>query len=227
MTKEELEQKIQEGADNVGLRDFDKVWQEIEPKIAEKPIKKRESFWRWAPIAVSCVCVAVGVCLALPYIFSNDSISSDSGSASDSSEVRYLDTELHQKEVQSTEFYMEIEQSDLSVVDLSSFEFFNSFIYYDDNQIVKGGSVELYKEKEGKNYYFILDFYDINVEISNESFTGLELSYKTTQGAEISYKYKEVDNIYLISAEYQNVNYYMEYTDNGEDITQFFEEFFQ
>ncbi|MBQ8429527.1 MAG: hypothetical protein IJX30_05485 [Clostridia bacterium] len=220
MTDKEMEQKIRESADNTEIRDFDAVWQEIEPRITEQPKQRKRKLRRWMPIAASFLCVAVASSVALPFLLSGEKNNGDSTSSDD---IRYLDTELERKEVASAEFFTKIEQSNLNMVDLSSFEFLSSFIYHDDNDATKGGYVEAYNT----SHYFKLTFYDTCVDVSELSFSELDLSYTTTKGVNIDYRYNQVNNIYFISVEYKNINYYMEYTYGGGDITEFFEEFFR
>ena len=214
MTNKEIEQKLQESADKVEVRDFDEIWQEIGPRIAAEQ-KKRRVRW-WLPIAASFLAVAVTAAIVLPQVLKGQD-----------EEIRYLDSELEKKVVDKTEFFTYIDQSDLGIVDLSSFEFLRSAIYHTDEQQIKGGFVEAYKEQAGVVHYVILDFYDTNVEFSDIKFSNCYLSYATKQGVHIDYKYSEEDNVYFVTAEYKNVDYYMKYTPNGGEITEFFEEFFQ
>lgn len=219
MTDKEIEQKIRESADNTEIRDFDAVWQEIEPRITEQPKQRTRKLRRWMPIAASFLCVAVASSVALPFLLSGEKNNGDSTSSED---IRYLDTELEKKPVDKTQFLSCLQQSNLYVVDLSAFEFLNSTIYQDDKETAKGGYVEAYNT----SHYFKLTFYDTCVDASELSFSELDLSYTTTKGVNIDYKYNQVNNIYFISAEYKDINYYMEYTYGGGDITEFFEEFF-
>ena len=235
MTDREIEQKIQESADKIELRSFDEVWQEIEPRITEKPKKSTIKWRRWVPIVAACVCVGVAVGITLPFFNLSDTVDGGSSSSSSSQlssyssseEIRYLDTELERKEVQRTGFFTGVEQSDLDVIDLSSFEFLSSALYYDNQEDTKGGFVEAYKEQAGVVHYFLLDFYDTSVEFSDVNFSNCNLLYTTQQGVAVNYKYNQLNNVYFISAEYKNINYYMKYTYGGGEITEFFEEFFR
>ncbi len=214
MTNKEIEQKLQESADKVEVRDFDEIWQEIGPRIAAEQ-KKRRVRW-WLPIAASFLAVAVTAAIVLPQVVNGND-----------KEIRYLDSELEKKVVDKTDFFTYIDQSDLEIVDLFSFEFFNASIYHTIDDQTKGGYIEAYKEQAGIVYYFILNFYDTSVEFSDASFSGFNLSYTTKTGLSIDYKYNDVYGLYYIQAEYKNVDYYMQYTPGGGEITEFFEEFFQ
>lgn len=214
MTNKEIEQKLQESADKIDVRDFDEIWQEIGPRIAIEQ-KKRRIRW-WLPIAASFLAIAMTAAIVLPQVVNGND-----------EEIRYLDSELERKAVQRMEFFAAMEQSDLEVVDLSSYEFLRSFIYHTDDEQIKGGAVEAYKEQAGVVHYFILNFYDASVEVSDGNFSNYNLSYTTEIGVNIDYKYNPTDNFYFVTAEYKNVDYYMQYTPGGGEITEFFEEFFQ
>lgn len=214
MTNKEIEQKLQESADKVEVRDFDEIWQEIGPRIVAEQ-KKRRIRW-WLPIAASFLVIAVTAAIVLPQVVNGND-----------EEIRYLDSELEKKVVDKTDFFTYIDQSDLKIVDLSSYEFLRSFIYHTDDEQIKGGAVEAYKEQAGNVHYFILYFYDTSVEFSDTNFSELDLFYTTEIGLNIEYKYNQTDNVYFVTGEYKNVDYYMQYTSGGGEITEFFEEFFQ
>ena len=216
MTNKEIEQKLQESADKVEVRDFDEIWQEIGPRIVAEQKKRRIRWRRWLPIAASFLAVAVTAAIVLPQVVNGND-----------EEIRYLDSELEKKVVDKTDFFTYIDQSDLEIVDLSSFEFLRSTIYHTDDEQIKGGAVEAYKEQAGNVHYFILYFYDTSVEFSDINFSNCDVSYITKQGVNIDYKYNQTDNFYFATAEYKNVDYYMQYTPGGGEITEFFEEFFQ
>ena len=225
MTNKEIEQKIQESADNIEMRNFEEIWEEIGPQIATESRKKPIKWKKWMPIAASFLCITVAGSIALPFILPN--VFSKGNNSSSSDEIRYLDTELEMRVVQSADFFKEIKDSNLKIVDLTSFEFLRSFIYHTNDEQIKGASVEAYKEQAGIVHYFILKFYDTSVEYSDLNFSDFDLSYKTQMGVGIDYKYSEKQGLYYAQAEYKNVNYYMQYTPGGGEITEFFEEFFQ
>ena len=119
MTNREIEQKLQENADKVEMRDFDEIWQEIGPHIVAQQKKRRIRWRRWLPIAASFLAVGLTAAIVLPQVLKGQD-----------EEIRYLDSELERKAVQRTEFFTYIEQSDLEIVDLSSFEFLILFIVF-------------------------------------------------------------------------------------------------
>lgn len=225
MTNKEIEQKIQESVDNIEMRSFDEIWQEISPQITAEQKKRNVKWKRWMPIAASFLGVLLVGAAALPFILPN--LQNGGGDSSSSEEMRYLDSELERTAVEKTEYFMLIEQSNMSVVDLSSFEFLSSFVYHTTNKETKGALIEAYKEQAGIVHYFMLKFYDSSVECSEPNFSNFDLSYTTKIGLTIDYKYSEKYGAYYIQTEYKNVDYYMQYTLGGGEITEFFEEFFQ
>ena len=225
MTNKEIEQKIQESVDNLEMRSFDEIWQEIGPQITAEQKKRNVKWKRWMPLAASFLGVVLVGAAALPFILPN--LQNGGGDNSSSEEMRYLDSELEKRIVQRTEFFTYMEQSDLEIVDLFSFEFLNSSVYHTIDDQIKGGYIEAYQEKEAIVHYFILKFYDRNVEYTEPNFSDFDLSYTTKMGLDIDYKLDETYNIYYIQTEYKNVDYYMQYTLGGGEITEFFEEFFQ
>ena len=225
MTNKEIEQKIQESADNIEMRSFDEIWQEIGPQITAEQKKRNVKWKRWMPLAASFLGVVLVGAAALPFILPN--LQNGGVDSSSSEEVRYLDSELEKKNVNKTQFLTYLQGASFETVELSSFDFLNSSIYYDSNANVKGGVIEAYKEQTGIVHYFILKFYDTNVECSEPNFSNFDLSYTTKQGILIDYKYSKKYGAYYIQTEYKNVDYYMQYTPGGGEITEFFEEFFQ
>ena len=225
MTNKEIEQKIQESADNLEMRSFDEIWQEIGPQITAEQKKRNVKWKRWMPLAASFLGVVLVGAAALPFILPN--LQNGGGDNSSSEGMRYLDSELERTAVEKTEYFMLIEQSNMSAVDLSSFEFLSSFVYHTADKEIKGAIIEAYKEQAGILHYFILTFYDTDVEYSDHNFSDFNLSYTTKQGRLIDYKYIEEDNVYFVTTEYKSINYYMQYTLGGGEITEFFEEFFQ
>ena len=223
MTNKEIEQKIQESADKIEMRNFEEIWGEIGPQIAAESRKKPIKWKKWMPIAASFLCITVAGSIALPFILPFNK----GNNSSSSNEIRYLDTELEMRVVQSADFFKAIKESNLEVVNLSSFDFLTSYIYHLSNDETKGGYVEAYKEQAGIMHYLILNFYDTSVEYSDPNFSDFDLFYTTKMGLNIDYKHSQEYDVYYAQAEYKNVNYYMQYTPGGGEITEFFEEFFQ
>lgn len=225
MTNKEIEQKIQESADKIEMRNFEDIWEEIGPQIAAESRKKPIKWKKWMPIAASFLCITVAGSIALPFIL--PSVFNKGNNSSSSDEIRYLDTELEMRVVQSADFFKAIQDSNLEVVNLSSFNFLTSYIYHLSNDETKGGYVEAYKEQAGIMHYLILNFYDTSVEYSDPNFSDFDLFYTTKMGLNIDYKHSQEYDVYYAQAEYKNVNYYMQCTSGGGEITEFFEEFFQ
>ncbi len=238
MTNEELEQKLQEAANEIEPRDFDEIWREIEPIVTKPPQEKKKFFWkRWTPLfatlGVAIICaVAIPVALSQGDNTGNSSQSSETESAdSDISlppEEVYLEDELFTSLVTETEFYQYIGQTDMQLLDLTKFTATSCFISKTGDDIVKGGALELLDNADAPTCVIALKFYDKNIEVSEGTNVSYNANYTTESGAVVAYTCSEVNGAikYYAKAEYKDLQYYLEYTTVADEGTAFFDTLF-
>ena len=228
MEDKEIEKKLQDGADNIEVRDFSLVWKDIKSKIV--PQKKKRS--HWLPIAASVASVVVASSIIIPIALqSHDQPSTGDNQGVGSSEQVYLLDELLLLETTTEDFLNQLTSANIEIVDISNYVISSSYLFKTPTQNVKGGRVELTDDLDLATFYLTVDFYDKSVKIDELLNKSYDFDYSVNE-AMIQYKIKETypeDGIYIydIRANYNSVNYFMEYTCFTEDIKPFLNEFFK
>ena len=219
MEREDVEQKLQEKADEIQPPEFKELWAGIQPRIEEESKKKKVSFYKvLAPIA----CCLLAICATLPFIFPKGS-----DDPTTPPPVYYLNEDLTTVMTDETNFLTAVQTSSVPVVDLSRFQLESCATFETDKSILKGGATYFLDNQDAPTCMIQLRFYAQDVEVSDDLYNECNLNYTTQSGAIIDYKYDEELSKYYIKAEYKTVQYFMEYVGVNETVTQFFETFFQ
>jgi hypothetical protein len=223
MERKDVEQKLQEAADEIKTPEFEKLWENIRPQI-EKESKRKKSFVFYkvlAPIA----CCLVAICVALPFILPKEN--NEPTTPSTPPPVYYLNDDLTLVTTEENHFLASLQSSSVSVVDLSRFKIQMCTIFETDTGVLKGGRADFLDNQESPTCFINLKFYAGDVKVSDVHYDNFDLNYTTQSGAIIEYKFDGDLNKYYIKAEYKTVQYFMEYIGVNETVTQFFEMFFQ
>ena len=209
--EEKLKQKAQEGTPPP----FEQVW-----KGAPQPTKTI-SFWKkwFRPLVLATAGVAVACAIVLP-------IALRKPNAPANTDIYYQDDGLVKMTADKDTFLKAVQNSKISVVDLSRFPLDSCFIFETDTKVVKGGKVTFLDSEEAPTCLINLKFYNYDVQVDEEEQV-YDTYYTTKTGAILEYKYDEAFGKYYIKGEYKKVQYFMEYTGVNEMLTQFFENFFQ
>ena len=217
MTKEELEKKLQESADQTEIREFSEVWAEIKDQV-EAP-KKKFPWKRLIPIAASVVLVAASA-IILPIALQEQ--------PTDEPPVLYLDDDLTEVPASQTEFYQAINDAQLDLIDWSALIDEAWSISRNEEGEVKGGKLDLVllSDMGELSAYFTLTFYDKDVEVSEYNNIVYTHNYTTASGVVLEYMSGE-ETEYHAKAEYQSVQYLIDFSELNIEITDFFEDFFQ
>ena len=220
MKDKEIEEKLQDGAGNIKMSEFDKLWQQLKPRIEQEIQKKirRRKIWRTLATSVACVLITCSVALSI-------ALSKPTSPSKDT--VLYLNSDLTAVPQDKTSFLMAINNSGLEVVDLSRFELDVCSVFQTEDKKVKGGKSEFLDSKENPTCIVLLKFYSNDVEVSDDYYNVLDMYHTTQSGATIGYRHESSFNKYYVKAEYKSMQYYMEYVGIGDTITQFFEMFFE
>jgi hypothetical protein len=228
MEDKEIEKRLQDGADNIEVRDFSLVWKDIKPKIV--PQKKKR--FHWLPIAASVASVVVACSIIIPIALQpHDQPSTGDNQGAGSSEQVYFLDELFLTETTSEDFLNQLTSASINIIDINEYVITSSYLFKSPTQSVKGGRVELTDDLDLSTFYLTVDFYDKSVKIDELLNKSYDFDYSVND-AMIQYKIKETypeDGIYIydIRANFNSVNYFMEYTCFTEDIKPFLDEFFK
>ena len=219
MEKKEVEEILREKSDEIEeTPDFNKIWEKIQPRIEKE--KKRRFVWRRILLPVACCAVVLGITLpfVLPQLIHNEPTTPPP--------VLYLNDDLQNVIVEEAEFHQAIQNSDVQVVDLTRFKLDVCSVFKTETGVVKGGNADFMDSQESPTCVINLDFYGNDVQVSNTNQIVYDTFYTTQSGAVIEYKFDQELSQYHIKAEYNSVQYFMDYTGVNETVTQFFENFF-
>lgn len=228
MEKKEIENKLEESVENIEIRDFSLVWENIKYKV--KPEKKR-FVKHWIPAVAAATCVVVVCSIIVLLTLQQNEIISGTKPSSDSSDQVYFADELIISETTVQDFFNQLSLAKINIVDVSDYSISSACLYKTREQNVKGGQLELTDDLDNSTFYLCIELYDESVKTDR----GLEIEYDfnySVNNVIIEYRVKESypeDGIYIydIKANFNSVNYYMEYTCFTEDIKPFLDEFFK
>ena len=213
----EAEKKIQESADNIEVRDYSLIWNNIKDRVQPEKRKKRR---RLLPIAVSAACAAVGCAVAVPIAVRY---------LSPEPETVYFYDELVTETMPLDELCEELTAAGMEYADFSGYEVMGSMLFKTGDFKVKGGLVELTDDSENPTFFLSLRLYDEDVIVRFVPEIVYDSRY-VANGTEVEYTIQEATSdgvyVYNIRANYRGADYYMEYTCFTEDITPFLDAFF-
>ena len=154
MQDKELEKILQEKADNVKMRNFSEVWDEIKDEVKpkekeKKSIFKNKFFLIFAP-ALLVLCIALS-----PLLFQKPTPPPE--------EVFYSD-DLVVEKVTLEETLDGLSLSKIAHVDLSKYVLTDTFLYYAEDGAVKGAKLAFYNENT-MSFFAEMMLYDKSVEL--------------------------------------------------------------
>ena len=218
MDNKEVEKKIQESADNIEVRDYSLIWNNIKDRV--QPEKKRKKRRRWLPVVVSAACVALVCAVAVPVAVNH---------LGAGKETTYFDDELISEAMPLDKLCEELTAAGIEYADFSGYEIVGSMLLKTGDFKVKGGLVELTDNSENPTFFLFLRLYDEDVIVEFVPEIVYDSRY-VANGTEVEYTIQEATSdgvyVYNIHANYRGANYYMEYTCFTEDITPFLDAFF-
>ena len=222
MENKEVEQELERRAENVEVRDFSLVWKDIEGRVSPKKSANNRRMMRWIASAAALVCLTVACSIFLPRI-----INQNSGNP----ERTYFTDELGSFSLDEVQFYQGLAISGIQHVDFSQYIRSNHALFQTEDHQTKGGSVQLTDDLNNPTFILAVEFYDDKVKEKPTGSNQYNLSCEAN-GVTVQYKVKEAYPeesyyVYQMKANYNSVNYYMEYTCFTEDITPFLNEFFK
>ena len=213
----EAEKKIRESADNIEVRDYSLIWNNIKDRVQPEKRNKRR---RLLPIVVSAACVALVCAVAVPVAVNY---------WGSEPETVYFYDELITETMPLDELCEELSAAGIEYADFSGYEVMGSMLFKTGDFKVKGGLVELTDDSENPTFFLSLRLYDEDVIVEFVPEIVYDSRY-VANGTEVEYTIQEATSdgvyVYNIHANYRGANYYMEYTCFTEDITPFLDAFF-
>ena len=224
MEDKEVEKRLKESAENIEVRDFSEVWQDIEHKV--QPPKKRRYVRLFSGIAAA---LSVIICAVFIPLFFNPAPEQSENDQPDDQEQVYFDDKLIISVVSAENFLNHLSASSVNVVDISGYVVSSSYLYKAADQKILGGHLELTDNLNNPTFFLVVQMYHQSVQSSRPT-VDYDYNY-TVEGTVIEYRVKEAypeEGVYIydIKAKYLQTNYYMEYTCFSEDITSFLTDFF-
>ncbi len=219
MDNKELERKLQESANDIKVRDFSEVWEEIKDKVTPaKPERRRLP--RWVPAVASVACVGIICGVTIPLALNNTPPTGNTSSA-----TTYLQDNLSFVATTIEEFGSGLKQEQISYIDYSRYTIISSCLYKTVEGITKGGILEI---TDNISTYATLKLYSNDVIVNKYSHIEYDQTY-SVGGAVIEYKLKSNDGVFVYDAKtvHKGTQYYMECTSVSEDIKPFFNSLFQ
>ena len=225
MEEKEVEKRLKESAENIEVRDFSEVWQDIEHKV--QPPKKRRYVRLFSGIAAALSIIII--CAVFIPLYLNPAPEQSENDQTDGQEQVYFDDELVLSVVSAEDFLNQLSASSVSLVDISNYVISSSYLHKTTDEIVLGGMVELTDDLNNPTFFLAVQMYHQSVQSSRPA-VDYDYNY-TVEGTVIEYRVKEAypeEGVYIydIKAKYLQTNYYMEYTCFSEDITSFLTDFF-
>lgn len=227
MDDKEIEKKLKESADNIEVRDFSLVWEDIKHKI-EAPKKRKRAYW--LPLVASAASIVVACSIIIPLAINQNYHQAGTESSSNSSEQLYLVDQLIIADATVEEFLNEVTLAGIDLLGASDYIVVSSILFKTQDAFVKGGQLELTDDLENSTFYLVVRLYEKSVIVEEQQQIQYDFNYSVND-VMIQYRIKESypeDGIYIydIKANLNSANYIIEYTCFTEDIRPFLNEFF-
>lgn len=222
MENKEIEQELKKRVENTQVRDFSLVWKDIEGRVSPKKPANNRRLIRWIASAAALVCLTVACSIFLPrFITQNNEIP----------ERTYFTNDLGSFSLDETQFYQGLATSGIQYLDFSQYIRSNYALFKTEDHETKGGSIDLTDSLDNPTFLLSVQFYDDKVKEQSSEANKYDLNCEVN-GVTVYYRVKESYPeerfyVYEMKANYNSVNYYLEYTCFTEDITPFLSEFFK
>ena len=230
MKDKDIEKQIKKSVKNINVRDYSLVWDDIKDQIKPKQqYIKRKNFVRWTAVIASFVFLIIGSSIALPIII-NQRNNQEPNQGYEEEPVYFME-QMGAASVGETEFYEALRNEKISPIDFSGYVRSNYCLLQTENNITKGGAIELSDDINEPTFLLSIRFYDDRVKGFEMDIPKFDLRYQVNE-TKIYYRVIEAypeDSwyVYEVRANYNSVNYCIEYTCFTEDIKPFLNEFFK
>lgn len=221
MQEEKIEKILQEQANQTEIKPFNEVWQDIKGEIVKESSQQTEKkvWWKkWLPLSLASIAIVIAIIILLPVLLRTPNLSQE--------EVFYTDElTIQQTSVDNT--LNGLSQANINYVDLSNYNIYDSLLYLSEDNKVKGARIKLYTESP-LSFFAEMQIYASDVDLGLEIEKDYDTDYKPGS-LTAYYKLKDAsaEYIYNIYAQFNNVQYVIEYTSSKENVLDFFTVFFK
>ena len=218
MQDKELEKILQEKADNVKMRDFNDVWDEIKDEIASQK-KEKKSFFKNRFFLIFAPALLV-ICIALTPLFFLKPTPIPP-------EKVYFTEDLIVSTVTVDKLLDGLSLANITHVGLSKYVLTETSLFCAEDGVAKGARLTFYDEST-MSFFAEMKLYDKSVELNLD----LEKLYDTNiqvNSADVYYKFKSKSSgfyEYSVYATYNNVKYVIEYSGVTDNLMEFLNGFF-
>lgn len=221
MKDEAIEKELENRAENIEVRDFSLVWDDIKESVTPAKKTKKRRIYHWVTAAVSAVCLICCV-VFLPMLLTKPA---------ENPEKIYLLNQLGAVEVGEEKFYRELNKTDINYIDFSEYIESYHFLFQTEDKLTKGASLRLSDDSDNPTFILDIDFFDNDVEGKDIISPELDKRFEKN-GATIYYRVKEASEeesfyVYEIRTQYNSVKYYMEYTSMEPNVETFLDALFK
>ncbi len=218
MQDKELEELLQQEADQVKLRDFSQVWEEIKGEI-EPPTKPKKKFNWKKKFSIILASATVLVCAVLaPFVIKG---------LTPQEQVYFVDG-LQTQIVTSQEMLDGLSQAQIAHVDLSNYIISSARLYVTEDLQVKGAETIFMDDENNPTFFATMQIYNDNVDLENY-ISDVYDNFKKVNSADVKYKLKQESSglyDYSVYATCNGVQYVIEYTGVGNNLDNFLNKFF-
>ena len=215
MQKKNLEEILQQKADQVETRDFSEIWSDIKDTVNKTENLKRFQWKKSFSLALASV--AVVACIALTPIIIN-------GLKPAPEQVYFIDG-LESKPATEQEMFNGLSQAQINHVDLSNYIISGTILYWTEDLQIKGAEFVL--NNDPTTFIALIQLCDSDVDMEID-FEELYDSSIQVNSVDVKYKLKSSSGTYDYSvyAVKNGVQYVIEYTGLTDNLTDFLNEFF-
>lgn len=217
MQDKELEELLQQEADQVKLRDFSQVWEEIKGEI-ELPVKPKKKFSWKKKFSIILASATVLVCAVFaPFVIKG---------LTPQEEVYFVDG-LQTQIVTTQEMLDGLSQAQITHVDLSDYVISDTRLYMTEDQQVKGSKITFMDDENNPTFFATMQMCvnNVDLDIDLEKYD----NSKKVNSADVKYKLKQESSglyDYSVYATCNGVQYVIEYTGVGNNLDDFLNKFF-
>ena len=226
MEYKDIEEKLQNAASKIKKPEFSEIWEEIKDEINVSDVaeikrkRTRKRLKKFLPAAAT----TVGIVSAAAVIISVMTHKPQK-------EIYFMD-QLGAVSVTESEFYEDLEESQIKHVDFSGFIIQSYTLLKTNSLVTKGGLIEVYDDEDAATMFATIKFLDASVEIEEEKYSDYDLTY-TVNNTEIKYKLKEyieregiATYTYGIFADSVDTRYMIDYNSLTDNVLTFMDTFF-
>lgn len=220
MQEKKIEEILQEKAEQIKVRNFDEVWQDIKGEIEKEQtpqIKEKKLGWK------KCLSLSLASCFILVAIILTPYLLKEPKPVPE--ELFYAD-KLSRYERSADDMLSGLSQANILHVDFSDYEIIDCGIYLTEDNKVKGAEFTCVGINSF-NFFSKIILYSSDVKLNIETNKDYDIEHKTSS-YKAYYKLKESGSeyVYDIYAVKNGVQYVIEYTGISDNVVEFLNVFF-